>query len=214
MTDFELTVNIIKVKLKDYLILDLINVTVEYFPKQLWMLYSEYGEYSDYRYKHIGIYMKLEDAIFTLLKSTINIDDYSRYTPTYESNFNDKTYDSKNNKWDFKINNYIDEHIMFFYIKNIFLNTDCEYNLGELQFTIHIKLNQNKKTNFRRKFGGIPKYIEKFLENYEPLQSFIKYVKENRKNEENKKDNKNSENEEDNCEELYEEFYKSLTNEN
>jgi hypothetical protein len=175
--------NFIKTKLKRYLIDDLINISILYNPIQLWLLEISYGSYSDYRHYNLGICSDLETAISLTLQEIINTNEDIYDSREYKNNFNSETYDSKNNKWNFKVSDYIKDHLNFFSITSIFIN---KINVPDSKdFNPFLQINLEKTiidiTNNSKPPADI--YIRETAKNYKPLQSFIKYVKENIKKE-------------------------------
>jgi hypothetical protein len=162
---------LIKSKLKKYLIDDLINIVSDFIPIELWTLNMEYGSYSDYNCMFLGICSSFELAIFSMLEQIINCNSSIRNAREFMNNFNSGTYDKKNDIWNFKISEYIEEHINFFFIQNMYMNNifnaDFE-NTDRYNMALQVDL---KNILYRLSdiyCKGIPLYISNIAKNYKP----------------------------------------------
>lgn len=68
--------------LEPYIIKDIINIYFEYLKPELWLLYEECGEYSDYFLANLGIFDSLEKAVLMLIKD-LKKENSQRYIDTY-----------------------------------------------------------------------------------------------------------------------------------
>jgi hypothetical protein len=172
---------LIKLDLKNYLISDLIDITIEYIPIIIYKLYYEVNEgRTNHHHCDLGVFSSIEKAIFGFMKTIVNLDCVIVHTGIYsiQSNFTDKTYNEKEDLWNFEIKNEVEDYFELYKIQCFYLD-EFDENMNEYLFEI---------IEFRLKSGvvtvnqfnkSLHVFIHKILNKYKPLQSFLKYINEN-----------------------------------